>query len=339
MIDLRSDTLTRPTPAMRAAIAAAEVGDDVFGEDPTVRRLEEQSADLLGKEAALFVPSGTMGNQLGVRVHCNAGDEFLCEAECHILNQEQAASAQFFGVYGRAVSAEGHLLTVGHLEDKIRPDDVHYARTRLVCLENTQNRGGGRILPFGEAEKISAWAAACGLARHLDGARLFNAAVALGGDPRATARAIAAPFDSVSVCFSKGLGAPVGSAIVGSRDLVRRAHRWRKMVGGGMRQSGVVAAAALHALEHHVDRLADDHVLAKRLASGLAGLPGLAVERPQSNIVFADLKSERAPGLLAHLQSRGVLATGLHRLRFVTHLDVDADGVDRALAAMREYLN
>ena len=337
IVDLRSDTVTRPTAAMRAAMAAAEVGDDVFGDDPSVNKLQETIAALLGKEAALFVASGTQGNLVSILSHCGRGDEYIVGQMAHTYRWEGGGAAALGGVQPQPLehAADGSL-PLASIEEAIKPDDAHYAKSRLLCLENTI---GGKALPIAYLADACALAKRRGLATHLDGARLFNAAVALGGDPRATARAIAAPFDSVSVCFSKGLGAPVGSAIVGSRDLVRRAHRWRKMVGGGMRQSGVVAAAALHALEHHVDRLADDHVLAKRLASGLAGLPGLAVERPQSNIVFADLKSERAPGLLAHLQSRGVLATGLHRLRFVTHLDVDADGVDRALAAMREYLN
>ena len=336
-VDLRSDTVTQPTPGMRAAMAAAPLGDDVFGDDPSVNKLQETIAALLGKEAALFVASGTQGNLVSILSHCGRGDEYIVGQMAHTYRWEGGGAAALGGVQPQPLehAADGSL-PLASIEEAIKPDDAHYAKSRLLCLENTI---GGKALPIAYLADACALAKRRGLATHLDGARLFNAAVALGGDPRATARAIAAPFDSVSVCFSKGLGAPVGSAIVGSRDLVRRAHRWRKMVGGGMRQSGVVAAAALHALEHHVDRLADDHVLAKRLASGLAGLPGLAVERPQSNIVFADLKSERAPGLLAHLQSRGVLATGLHRLRFVTHLDVDADGVDRALAAMREYLN
>ena len=212
---------------------------------------------------------------------------------------------------------------------------VTSARSRLLCLENTI---GGKVLSVEYLTAACALAKRRGLATHLDGARLFNAAVALGGDPRVNTKAIAAPFDSVSVCFSKGLGAPIGSALVGSRAFIAGAHRWRKMVGGGMRQAGVVAAAALHALDHHVDRLADDHRLARRLAEGLAGIPGLTVEAPQSNILFAELAGERATTLMDHLKSRGVLATGLYRLRFVTHLDVDAAGVDRAVAAIREHL-
>jgi threonine aldolase len=232
-------------------------------------------------------------------------------------------------------------LALSDIEAAIKPDDSHFARSRLLALENTL---GGKVLPMAYLAEATALAHRCGLVTHLDGARLFNAAVGIAGgemrkgDAKRVAREMASHFDSVSVCFSKGLGAPVGSALVGSREFIRGAHRWRKMLGGGMRQAGLLAAAAIHALDHHVDRLADDHALAKRLAAGLAGLPGLTVETPQTNIVFADLQGPRAAGLMEHLKSRGVLATGLYRLRFVTHLDVDAAGVDRAIAAAREHL-
>jgi threonine aldolase len=337
VVDLRSDTVTRPTAAMRAAMATAEVGDDVFGDDPTVNALQETIAALLGKEAALFVASGTQGNLVGIMGHCGRGDEYIVGQMAHTYRWEGGGAAALGSVQPQPLehAADGSL-PLDSIEAAIKPDDSHYAKSRLLCLENTI---GGKALSIAYLQQACALAKKRGLSTHLDGARLFNAAVALGGDPRATARAIAAPFDSVSVCFSKGLGAPIGSALLGSRAFIAGAHRWRKMVGGGMRQAGVVAAAALYALEHHVDRLADDHALATRLADGLEGLPGLAVERPQSNIVFADLRSDRAPGLVAHLKSRGVLATGLYRLRFVTHLDVDAEGVDRAVAAMREYLH
>jgi threonine aldolase len=337
VVDLRSDTVTRPTAAMRAAMATAEVGDDVFGDDPTVNALQERIASLLGKEAALFVASGTQGNLVGIMGHCGRGDEYIVGQMAHTYRWEGGGAAALGSVQPQPLehAADGSL-PLASIEAAIKPDDSHYAKSRLLCLENTI---GGKALPIAYLQEACALAQKRGLATHLDGARLFNAAVALGGDPRATARAIAAPFASVSVCFSKGLGAPIGSALVGSRAFIAGAHRWRKMVGGGMRQAGVVAAAALYALEHHVDRLADDHALATRLADGLDGLPGLAVERPQSNIVFADLKSDRAPGLLAHLKSRGVLATGLYRLRFVTHLDVDAEGVDRAVDATRAELH
>jgi threonine aldolase len=338
LVDLRSDTVTRPTAAMRAAMAAAVVGDDVFGDDPTVNALQETIAALLGKEAALFVASGTQGNLVSILSHCGRGDEYIVGQMAHTYRWEAGGAAVLGGIQPQPLehAADGSL-PLDAIDDAVKPDDAHYAKSRLLCLENTI---GGKALPIAYLSDACALAKRRNLSTHLDGARLFNAAVALGGgDPRVTARAIAAPFDSVSVCFSKGLGAPLGSVIVGPRDFIARAHRWRKMVGGGMRQSGIVAAAALHALEHHVDRLADDHALAARLHDGIAGLPGLAVERPQTNIVFADVTSERAAGLLDHLRTRGVLATGGKRLRFVTHLDVDRAGVERAIAAATEYLN
>jgi threonine aldolase len=337
MVDLRSDTVTRPTAAMRVAMAAADVGDDVFGDDPTVNALQEKIAAMLGKEAALFVASGTQSNLVAIMSHCGRGDEYIVGQMAHTYRWEGGGAAALGSVQPQPLEhAHDGSLALAAIEAAIKPDDSHFAKSRLLCLENTI---GGKALPVAYLGAACALVKGRGLAAHLDGARLFNAAVALGGDPRSTAREIAAPFDSVSVCFSKGLGAPIGSALVGSRAFIAGAHRWRKMVGGGMRQAGIVAAAALHALDHHVDRLAEDHALAARLADGLAEVPGLAVESPQSNIVFADLKSDRAAGLMAHLKSRGVLATGLYRLRFVTHLDVDRDGVDRAVAAVREYLN
>jgi len=269
--------------------------------------------------------------------HCGRGDEYIVGQMAHTYRWEGGGAAALGSVQPQPLEhAHDGSLPLTAIEAAIKPDDSHFARSRLLCLENTI---GGKALPVAYLAAACALAKSRGLATHLDGARLFNAGTALGGNPRATARDIAAPFDSVSVCFSKGLGAPVGSALVGSREFIAEAHRWRKMVGGGMRQAGIVAAAALHALDHHIDRLADDHALAARLADGLVDVPGLTVEAPQSNIVFADLKSDRAAGLMAHLKSRGVLATGLYRLRFVTHLDVDRDGVDRAVAAVREYLH
>jgi len=332
VVDLRSDTVTKPTPAMREAMARAEVGDDVFGDDPTVNALQERIAALLGKEAALFVPSGTQSNLVGIMSHCGRGDEYIVGQMAHTYRWEGGGAAVLGSVQPQPLAhqADG-TLALADIEAAIKPDDAHFARSRLLTLENTL---GGKVLPQGYLADATALARRRGLATHLDGARLFNAAVAQG----IAVRDIAQHFDSVSVCFSKGLGAPVGSALVGSRELIARAHRWRKMVGGGLRQGGVLAAAVLHALDHHVDRLADDHALARRLAEGLAGLPDLTVEPPQTNIVFADLRGERAAGLMDHLKSRGVLATGLYRLRFVTHLDVDAAGVDRAIAAVREHL-
>ena len=340
-VDLRSDTVTQPTAAMRAAMLGAPLGDDVFGDDPSVNALQQRIAALLGKEAALFVPTGTQSNLVAIMSHCGRGDEYIVGQMAHTYRWEGGGAAVLGSVQPQPLEhqADG-TLALQDIEAAIKPDDAHFARSRLLTLENTL---GGKVLPMTYLADATALARRRGLATHLDGARLFNAAVALGGDPYAQAREIAQHFDSVSVCFSKGLGAPVGSALVGSRDVIRGAHRWRKMLGGGMRQSGVLAAAALHALEHHVERLAEDHALAQRLAAGLAGLPGLTIEPPQTNIVFADLRGPRAAGLIEHLKARGVLATGSFygqgsRLRFVTHLDVDGAGIDRAIAAVRDHL-
>lgn len=336
IVDLRSDTVTQPTAAMRAAMMAAPLGDDVFADDPTVNALQARIAELLGKEAAIFVPTGTQSNLVAIMSHCGRGDEYIVGQMAHTYRWEGGGAAVLGSVQPQPLDHQPDgTLALKDIEAAIKPDDSHFARSRLLTLENTI---GGKALPMVYIADATALARRHGLATHLDGARLFNAATALGGDARAKAREIATHFDSVSVCFSKGLGAPVGSALVGSADFIRGAHRWRKMLGGGMRQSGVLAAAALHALDHHIDRLADDHTLAKRLAEGLAGLPGMSVETPQTNIVFANLQGPRAAGLMEHLKSRGVLATGLYRLRFVTHLDVDAAGVDHAIAAVREHL-
>src|SRR5437660_7289354 len=255
IIDLRSDTVTKPTPAMRAAIQAAEVGDDVFDDDPTVHRLQERVADLLGKEAALFVPSGTMSNQICVRAQTVPGDELLCEATCHIYNHEAGGPAVLSGVMCRTLEGDYGILDVSQLEDKIRPDDEHLVRTRLVCLENTHNRGGGRVYPLEKIQAISDWAHEHGLLMHLDGARLWNAIIATG----IPAAEWAKQFDSVSVCFSKGLGAPIGSALAGPREFVTGRKRIRKLVGGGMRQAGIAAAAGLDDIDNHIERLAEDH--------------------------------------------------------------------------------
>ena len=334
-VDLRSDTVTRPTPAMREAMARAELGDDVFGDDPSVNALQEQIAALLGKEAALFMPSGTQSNLAGIMSHCGRGDEYIVGQGAHTYRYEAGGAAVLGSVQPQPLPHQPDgSLGLADIEGAIKPDDEHFARSRLLALENTI---GGKVLPMTYLDEATALARSRGLATHLDGARLFNAAVALGGDARANARAIADHFDSVSVCFSKGLGAPVGSALVGSKALIRSAHRWRKMLGGGMRQAGMLAAAASFALDHHIDRLADDHALAVRLAEGIGGIDGLDVVRPQSNIVFATARGGRGPALLAHLQAQGVLATGLIGLRFVTHLDVDRAGIERAIAAVRGF--
>jgi threonine aldolase len=341
-VDLRSDTVTRPTAAMRQAMLEAPLGDDVFGDDPSVNALQDKIAALLGFEAALFVPTGTQSNLCAVLAHCQRGDEYIVGQQQHCYRWEGGGAAVFGSVQPQPLEHQRDgTLALADIEAAIKPDDPHFARTRLLALENTL---GGKLLPLAYIEQASALARRRGLATHLDGARLFNAAVAQvaidGGDVRAAARRIAGHFDTVSVCFSKGLGAPAGSALCGSREVIARARRVRKMAGGAMRQAGMLAAAAAHALDHHVDRLADDHVLARRLAQGLAGIDGLQVEPPQTNIVFVDLAGaarERSTELLKALAAEGVLATGLYRLRFVTHLDVDAAGVDRAIAAVRRF--
>ncbi|CAN5509506.1 low-specificity L-threonine aldolase [soil metagenome] len=341
-VDLRSDTVTQPTHAMRGAMMAAPLGDDVFGTDPSVNALQEKIAAMLGFEAALFMPTGTQSNLCAVLSHCGRGDEYIVGQQAHCYRWEGGGAAVFGSVQPQPLdhAADG-TLPLAQIEAAIKPDDAHFARTRLLALENTL---GGKLLPFGYVEAATDLAKSHGLQRHLDGARLFNAATAqaaqTGRDVRDEARRIAQCFDSVSVCFSKGLGAPVGSALCGSRELVARAHRIRKMAGGGMRQAGLLAAAASYALDHHVDRLADDHALARRLAAGLADIDGLVVEAPHTNIVFVDLADALKPkssALIAQLAAEGILATGLYRLRFVTHLDVDAAGVDRAVASIRRF--
>src|SRR5882757_7762214 len=338
-IDLRSDTVTRPTAGMRAAMAAAEVGDDVFGEDPTVRRLEERIAGMLGKEAALFVPSGTMGNQLGVRVHCNAGDEFLCEANCHIVCYEQGAYAQLFGIAAQTVEGENGVLQVEQLMGRIRSaSNDHLAGTRLVCLENTHNRGAGRIQPYDTVAEICGWAADNDLARHLDGARLFNAVVATG----IPAEDWASHFDTISVCFSKGLGAPIGSALCGPADLMRQARRHGKALGGGWRQAGILAAGALYALDHHIDRLADDHANARIIAEAVRSSPGLRLDPEiiDTNLVIFEIDPElgTAAAFIARLRDEGVWmnVTAPQRIRAVTHLDVSREQVQHAASVLHE---
>ena len=332
MIDLRSDTVTQPTAAMRAAMAAAEVGDDVFGDDPTVNALQQRIAEMLGKEAALFVPTGTQSNLCGLMSHCQRGDEYIVGQMAHTYRWEGGGAAVLGSIQPQplAQQADGSI-ALADIEANIKPDDAHFAVTRLLALENTW---GGQVLPLSYIEQATALARRRGLATHLDGARLFNAAVASG----TPAQVIAQHFDSVSVCFSKGLGAPAGSALVGSKAFIGRAHRVRKMLGGGMRQAGVLAAAALHALDHHIDRLAEDHANARRLAEGLQGLPGVTVTPPQSNILFVDLAPEKAEGVVGRLREAGVLCTGLYRLRFVTHLDVTTADIDRAIAVIRTHL-
>jgi len=341
MIDLRSDTVTRPTPAMRDAMHGAALGDDVFGDDPTVNALQARIAALLGKEAALFMPTGTQSNLCALMAHCQRGDEYLVGQHAHTYKYEGGGAAVLGSIQPQPIAhqADG-TLALADIAAAIKPDDAHFARTRLLALENTF---GGQVMPLAWQQQATALARQHGLATHLDGARLFNAAVAgaprHGGDPLAAARAIAGLYDSVSVCFSKGLGAPAGSALVGSAALIDSARRWRKVLGGGMRQAGVLAAAADHALSHHVRRLADDHANARRLAEGLAGIPGVTVVSPDTNIVFIDLASHiDGASLLRRAAEQGVLFTGLYRLRLVTHLDVNTAQVDTAVRQLRSLL-
>ena len=340
VVDLRSDTVTRPTAAMREAMMAAPLGDDVFGDDPTVNQLQERIAALTGKEAALFMPSGTQSNLCGILAHCGRGDEYIVGQLAHTYRYEGGGAAVFGSVQPQPLlqDASGRM-SLADIEAAIKPDDPHFARTRLLCLENTWN---GHVMRDDYLRDATALARRHGLATHLDGARVFNAAVASvlpGQTVFDRLRAIADHFDSLSVCFSKGLGAPVGSALCGSQELIVRARRIRKMAGGGLRQSGLLAAAALHALDHHVDRLGDDHALARRLADGLRGIDGLTVKSAETNIVFVDVAEGRGPALLDFLKTHGVLATGMIGLRFVTHLDVSADGVDHAIATIRRFFS
>jgi len=328
-VDLRSDTVTRPTPAMREAMARAEVGDDVFGEDPTVRALEEETAGLTGKEAALFVSSGTMGNQLAIACHTCPGDEVIVGEWAHPVLYEAAAGAALSGVQF-AIAGRGGLFTADEMEGAIQPDVYWAPRTSLVCVENTHNRAGGRVFPQTDAVAIAARAKARGLAVHLDGARLWNASAATG----LSVATLAAPFDTVSICFSKGLGAPIGSALAGPRAIVERARRFRKMWGGGTRQAGILAAGALYAVAHHRARLAEDHANAKQLAAVVAKAPGAKIDLAlvETNIVNVDLDpSIRAEDVTKIARELGLAlnATGPHRMRAVVHLDASRDDVAR----------
>ncbi|WP_396434458.1 low-specificity L-threonine aldolase [Limnohabitans sp.] len=338
MIDLRSDTVTQPTAAMREAMLQAPVGDDVFGDDPTVNALQARIAQITGKAAALFMPTGTQSNLCALMAHCERGDEYIVGQNAHTYRYEGGGAAVLGSIQPQplAQNSAGEM-ALTDIAAAIKPIDAHFARTRLLALENTWN---GRPMTQAYLAQAAGLARQHGLAVHLDGARLFNAAVAQaeGATVQASLRRIVDHFDSVSVCFSKGLGAPVGSALCGSRELIAKALRWRKVLGGGMRQSGILAAAALHALDHHVERLADDHALAQRLAQGLKDVPGLSLRSAQTNIVFLDVADGRGPALLEHLKTEGVLATGLIGLRFVTHLDVDAAGVDHAIGSIRRFM-
>ncbi len=337
MIDLRSDTVTRPSPAMREAIAKAEVGDDVFGEDPSVNLLQKRVAEILGKEAGLFVTSGSMGNSLAIKSQTLPGDEAICEAGAHVFNYESASAAFLSGVQFHPIPGKQGVITAEQITAAIRPEADHFPRTRLVCLENTHNRAGGTIFPLKEIRRIHEAAKFHNLKMHLDGARLWNASVATG----ISMKEYAQYFDSVSVCFSKGLGAPVGSLLAGDGDLIRRAHRNRKIFGGGMRQAGILAGAALYAIDHNIDRLAEDHRRARKLAEAVSALPGLFVdlESVHTNLIFIELRNSTisAAEAVETLRKQGVLimATGPNRLRAVTHLDVSEQEIDQAIEAFR----
>lgn len=338
-IDLRSDTVTRPSPGMWQAMRAAELGDDVLGDEPTVAALEAKVAALLGKEAALFTPSGTMANQLAIRCVCEPGDEIIAHRESHIIHYETGAPAALSGCMIAPLDGPGGVFAASDLRRAVRGRDIHSPRSRMVVIENTHNRGGGTVWPLVALREVSVAARDAGLHVHIDGARLANACVAAGYEMRT----VASLADTVSLCFSKGLGCPVGSALTGPAALIERARRFRKMFGGGMRQSGLLAAAAIWALDHHVERLATDHAHAKRLARGIADVPGirleLAPEAIPTNMVFflVDPTSGDAPSVAAQLAARGVrvIPMGPQRLRAVTHLDVDETAIDTAIAAIR----
>lgn len=336
-VDLRSDTVTHPTAAMRATMAAAEVGDDVYGEDPTTNYLQERVARLLDKEMGLFFPSGTMCNQVAIAAHCQPGQEVICDRDCHVFNYESGAAARLSGVQLHTLPGPYGLISAEQVDASIRPVDTHNPQTGLILLENTHNRGGGVVHPLQDLEQIGMVARRHGVPMHLDGARLLNASVASGTPPDQIAR----PFDSVYFCLSKGLGCPIGSVLAGSSSFIARATYLRKAFGGGMRQSGILAAAGLYALDHHVDRLAEDHHRARRLASTLAALPVFAIdlEAVQTNIVLMDILPDHlsAPVVAAELATHGVLVSifGPRRLRLVTHLDIDDSAVERAITAFK----
>ena len=335
VIDLRSDTVTKPSAEMRAAMLAAEVGDDVYGEDPTVNRLEALAASMLGKEAALFVCSGTQSNLLALLSHCERGDEYIVGQQGHTYKYEGGGAAVLGSIQPQPLDYEPDgSLDLGRVESAIKPDDSHFAKTRLLCLENTQ---GGKVLPLDYLKRAHEFTRARGLGLHLDGARVFNAAVHL----KVPVTEISRYFDSVSVCLSKGLGAPVGSVLCASKAIIAKARRWRKVVGGGMRQAGVLAAAGIYALEHNVERLATDHENACALAQALASIEGVRVAPggAQTNMVYINVEPQRSVRMREHLKGQGMLISGQGSIRLVTHLDVDRADIDRFAAAVRQALS
>jgi len=335
VIDLRSDTVTRPTPAMREAMARAEVGDDVYGEDPTVNRLQSLAANMLGKEAALFASSGTQSNLLAVMSHCERGDEYIVGQQAHTYRYEGGGAAVLGSIQPQPLDfLKDGTLDLREVAKAIKPNDFHFARTRLLCLENTQ---GGKVLPLDYIAEASALAREQGLSMHLDGARIFNASVKLN----VPAREIAQHFHTVSLCLSKGLGAPVGSILVGPRQLIDQARRWRKVLGGGMRQAGILAAAGILALTEHVERLAEDHANARLLAVGLSEIDALAIdpEEVQTNMVFFSMEKSRFTVLQQAMRNQGILISGRDRVRLVTHLDVKRDDVEKVIRAFKNHFS
>jgi threonine aldolase len=332
--DFRSDTVTRPSQGMRAAMAAAEVGDDVFGDDPTVNQLEQRMAGMLGKEAAVFVASGTQSNLLALMSHCGRGDEFIAGQNAHCYKFEGGGAAVLGSIQPQPIAHQPDgTMDLGAIEGAIKAGDIHFATTRVIALENTF---GGKVLPVAYMEAVAEIARRHGLALHLDGARAFNACVKLGTD----IKSFTSPFDSVSICLSKGLGAPVGSVLIGSADLIEKARRNRKMLGGGMRQAGLLAAAGLYALDHNIERMAEDHRRAKLLAEGLASHGELRVTMPDTNIIFVDMDKSLGERLTPFLQARGVGVTGRYgQQRWVTHLDVDDAAVDGALGQVEAFFS
>lgn len=332
--DFRSDTVTRPSAGMRKAMAEAEVGDDVFGDDPTVNRLEATLAERLNKPAAVFMASGTQSNLAALLAHCGRGDEYIAGMDAHCYSHEQGGGAWIGSIQPQPIPHEADgTLSVAAIEAAIKPDDMHYARTRLVCIENTF---GGRIMPLTWIGEATAVARKHGLNTHLDGARVFNASVGSNTD----VAQISAPFDTISVCLSKGLGAPVGTVLVGEKEPIAKARRFRKALGGGLRQSGILAAAGLYALEHNVDRLAEDHANARRLAEGFAKIPALGVTRPDTNIVWVEIGEGKQDAFSKFMADEGFGFTGGYtstKQRWVTHLDVDTAAVERAIAATERF--
>jgi threonine aldolase len=331
LIDLRSDTVTRPTAGMLAAMMSAEVGDDVYGDDPTVNRLQERVAETVGMAAGIFMPSGTQSNLTALMTHCGRGDEYLVGQRAHTYCYEGGGAAVLGSIQPQPLeNLPDGTIPIEKLRAAVKPNDAHFAKTRLVALENTIS---GKVLPQSYVAEVAEFALDEGLKMHLDGARLFNASIASGASPQA----LCAPFDSVSICLSKGLGTPVGSLLCGSRTFVEEAHRWRKMLGGGLRQAGILAAAGLYALDHHVERLAEDHANAAYLADGLRAIDELKVEGPFTNMVFVDFPTSDVVELAKRLREQGIVSSVGAHTRFVTHLDIDREKVDRVVGAIKAF--